>query len=492
MPTRGQNWQDVQQAALPIIGTAARTENETIMLAVDKHLDMPLRMYASTPVSRVVQIGNIRVEAGDQRRKSIPHIGSIIPAFVSGTVTLPSASGGNITFSTGGSTPIPLTLANDTYVNVLVYLDAAGNLGAYVGTPNASEAALLPPPGVRGTFAVGYIRVFNNAGTIENVSNAHLTQFAGGGGGSGSGNANTLLETFKNAGLDLPYELMTPVVFDNDESAFTDSSSTGAFSVVSRSFEFGSAGQTFVSKQMLDQGEFLDDGLVATQIDLIVAWTPGKVDTAATYWASRDGGANYEQITMERVGNGTDTYMGRLIPSAANADDLRIKIVSSAGSKSLDGMAVFYRNIDAGQMVFGRSNFEVQNFDSNSTNEFTLTRFIPDPALLLAVCDGDTYKLGDFTLDGHKVTFAAGFFDEPVTKQKSILFLQIMPGSNDSSTVNAALLAANHLGSTDPNIDRSDIGGGLGGRGIILRRPDGALREITLDNDDNLVPRVIA
>lgn len=43
------------------------------------------------------------------------------------------------------------------------------------------------------------------------------------------------------------------------------------------------------------------------------------------------------------------------------------------------------------------------------------------------------------------------------------------------------LLAGNFLGSTDPVLDKSQ-----NGRGIFLRRPDGTLREITIDNSDNI------
>jgi hypothetical protein len=53
--------------------------------------------------------------------------------------------------------------------------------------------------------------------------------------------------------------------------------------------------------------------------------------------------------------------------------------------------------------------------------------------------------------------------------------------SFDNSDRNAAILAANNLGSTDPSIDHSQ-----NGRGIYLRRPDGTLREITIDNSDNI------
>lgn len=46
---------------------------------------------------------------------------------------------------------------------------------------------------------------------------------------------------------------------------------------------------------------------------------------------------------------------------------------------------------------------------------------------------------------------------------------------------NAELLAANYLGSIDSSLDKSSAG-----RGIFLRRPDGTLREITIDDNDQI------
>ena len=42
-------------------------------------------------------------------------------------------------------------------------------------------------------------------------------------------------------------------------------------------------------------------------------------------------------------------------------------------------------------------------------------------------------------------------------------------------------MAENHLGSQDGSQDLS-----IAGRGIILRRPDGTLRELTIDDLDNI------
>jgi hypothetical protein len=62
------------------------------------------------------------------------------------------------------------------------------------------------------------------------------------------------------------------------------------------------------------------------------------------------------------------------------------------------------------------------------------------------------------------------------------VFDQTTGGAFDNSDLNGLLLANNHLGSTDTSIDKS-----VNGRGIFLRRPDGTLREICIDDSDNIV-----
>jgi hypothetical protein len=479
---QGQNWQDVQDAALPIIGTPARSTDEVIMSSIDRHLDTPLRLSVNSPVARVVNIGSIGVVSGDLRNKAIPPIGALLPAYPGTSFTLPAASGGNIDF--GGGNTYPLTLGVGLYVYILVYINAAGGNGVVIGVPDATPANLVVPPPVPGTFSIGLVRAHNVAGVIQNLSNEDLTQFVGGGGSGGGGGAggSSIVETFKNMALDMPYELLTPVVFDTDEDDFVDATSTGVFSVVTRMFEFLAASSTLVSKQLLDQVEFIADGQDVGQIDLVAVWTPGHVDTAAVYQASRNGGANWETITMERIGNATDTFIGRLIFSDAYADtsDLRIKITSSAES-SLEAFGVYYMNTDPGVAITGMKNFEVQTFNSNTEKlspcEFVMTRFIPDPDMLLVVCDGRTYQYGDFAIDGYKITFPDRFFETPDSKTMFIRFMHVGAGSFDNADMNANLMATNHLGSTDLNLDRS-----LPGRGIIQQAPNGSKYEVGVDN----------
>lgn len=164
--------------------------------------------------------------------------------------------------------------------------------------------------------------------------------------------------------------------------------------------------------------------------------------------------------------------------------DLRVRITSSASDVQLKGYGVFYSRQD--QVVTGIKNREVQQFDGTVDNysTFTLTNFLPDPDLLKVyhVETGQVYMYGTggFSLNGYQVVFASDTFNGLGTV--TLVFDQLAGTSFDNSDQNAALLAANFLGSTDASIDRSQ-----NGRGIFLRRPDGTLREITIDDSDNIV-----
>jgi hypothetical protein len=164
--------------------------------------------------------------------------------------------------------------------------------------------------------------------------------------------------------------------------------------------------------------------------------------------------------------------------------DLRVRVTSVGAASKLEGYGLFYNKTLSGKVADGQINVEVFEIDGDDDEtEFTLSKFMPHPDLLKVydVNSGQVYTYGAFALDGHKVIFESGQFYSPGETIK-LRFMQVEGTVFDGSDANAALLAANFLGSTDPSIDRSQ-----NGRGIFLRRPDGTLREITIDNSDNIV-----
>lgn len=164
--------------------------------------------------------------------------------------------------------------------------------------------------------------------------------------------------------------------------------------------------------------------------------------------------------------------------------DLRVRVTSSIANAQLAAVGVLYNNQQSS--LGGVKNREVFAFDGGTNpNTFTLTTFLPDPDLLMVfeVKTGQVYVNGSggMTISGQNLVFPANTFNKP-GESVTLVAVQPLGNSFDNSDRNIALLAANHLGSTDPGIDQS-----VNGNGIFLRRPDGTLREIAIDNNDNIV-----
>jgi hypothetical protein len=284
-------------------------ELDDILESIDDELTMPLRMLQNFPADRILNIENIIVENSETgRKRTIPPIANLLPAFTSGTVEFPATSGGTIVVTPG--TDATLTLTDNYYIKVGINLDATGDLNLTFGQEATTITNATNPPTVPNTFAIGYVIIWNNGGSIYNVVNSYIYQYVGGGGGgSGTGDANSFLETLKNMLQDSVYELTTPIIFSIDADSFVDGSSTGSYSLVSNTFEMAS-GETFVSTQLLDSAEFLDEGLDVKEVDLAVKWASGNIDESATYEVSRDGGVNWQTASLMRVGDGTSTWVG--------------------------------------------------------------------------------------------------------------------------------------------------------------------------------------
>lgn len=288
---------------------AGQSELDNLLDSLDLELTPPLRMDASNPVDLVVSIGPaIVANTETNRNRTIPHIGSLLPnSFASGTVTFPATSGNTITVSPGNNGT--LTVTSNNYIKILIYMDANGDLNVLPGVENAVEANATVLPAPNNTLPIGYVTLFNNAGTIDNIAQSKIYQFGtGAGGASGTGNADSIVETLKNRLLDSPFEAVTPNVFRTDEDNLIDGSSTGAYSLVTNNFAFGAAAETMVSIQMLDSA-FLTSGKGVNEVELMAFWDLANIDTAATYAVSRNGGNEWQTITMSRV-DSTELYRG--------------------------------------------------------------------------------------------------------------------------------------------------------------------------------------
>lgn len=164
---------------------------------------------------------------------------------------------------------------------------------------------------------------------------------------------------------------------------------------------------------------------------------------------------------------------------------LKLRVTGGTADSAIRGYGLFYNTISNATLYSeGYQDFKVSfNGYTENLNEFTLP-FTPDKRLLSVYEQntGQVYKHGVFAISGNKVIFPSNTFSKP--EQITLLFEQInivnfeLPLSSDKAY---ALMVENNLGSTNASLDNS-----ANGRGIFLRRPDGTLREITIDNEDNI------
>jgi hypothetical protein len=211
---------------------------------------------------------------------------------------------------------------------------------------------------------------------------------------------------------------------------------------------------------------------VALNVNTVASSAPFMNRFNGTTWSAVPGNTSNMDLILK----------GRLL-------DLRVRLIApraAAYPAAADGYGVFYNLQDTGLVGATRKNQRFV-FDSVADNlsTFVITAFDVDPDLISCfyVEAGQVFKVPAFTVQGNTISFPANSFNGGgVSSTVTLIFDQNAGGTFDNSDANARLLAANFLGSTDPSIDRS-----YPGRGTFMRRPDGTLREVALDNSDNLV-----
>ena len=577
---------------------------------------------------------------GDQQEDRSAYLRSDLPVTWTGTQLIFSSDivlevvntkSGTVTQHTILASASPLSLSNGQSAWIAINrLSASENVTLQTGAVPAQSQAnkdVFIVARRQDASSVGYLHLPLHKQVLEPGQTVRL-----GASGAGTGGANETLETLKNRFLDSPFELLTPNIFSVNEDNLVDGSSTGEYSLVDKSFNLDTIGETMVSSQMLDPDEFLSDPASLGHAELMVFWKEGFVDPIATYEVSRNGGNAWQAVDMERVGttelfrgihsfstesnqtvlseaavSGQDTLNATTIQELAqkivltdaaeirsiellmnkaaaavgnifvqirtdNAGepsdtvltesnaisiaslstgnitvtanfttvlaagtyhivlrtdaaykagtmdlswrrgtgaegrsyngtvwattgfdygfnalgielDLRVRITSATTDVKLTGYGIFYKK-SVGNLVTGLREIEVFKFSGDlNTTDFAVSNFTVNPEQLKVydVNTGKVYRYGIFAVDGNTVKFDSGQFLSP-GETITLMFDQTSGGAFDTSDVNGLLLASNHLGSSDPNIDKSQ-----NGRGIFLRRPDGTLREIAIDDSDNIV-----
>lgn len=334
MPTRFDTRQSINHTILARLSGLADTELDDLLASINTEVTPPLALSA-VGTNRVVNIANIlATNASTGITRTIPPISNTLPVFASGTVTFTSP-GPSVTATPSAGSPVNFTVANGNYIKIGINIDASGSLVVQAGTEGASAAAATVPPLVPNTFGIGYVIIHSTGGTIDNILNSTIVQYVGGGGGSGSGDANSFLETIKADLRESSWQLATPNIFSVNADDLIDGTSTGAYSLVTQNYQFSAGAEFMLSTQMLDANEFLNAGRDVDSIQLLTQWDLAYIDTAATYEVSRNGGNEFQSVTMERIGT-TDTCVGTLVFATEAADQSLVTQAATTTTATLN------------------------------------------------------------------------------------------------------------------------------------------------------------
>lgn len=204
-----------------------------LLLSMNFEFSQAFELYSNSTPNLVLNIGsNVVSNSQTGYRHSTPPINKQFPSFTSGTITLPSASGGTILVSPTVSTNPTLSISANAFIKALIECDSQGNLSVSLGNEGATEA-LATFPGVNPTaFQVGLVIIQTVSGVVQSVTPSRVIQFQGGG-GSGSSDGSGVLEPIPG------YEWLQFDEFDDtlssSDSTVTSTSYTNASFDLSKS-----------------------------------------------------------------------------------------------------------------------------------------------------------------------------------------------------------------------------------------------------------------
>lgn len=340
-----------------------------MMTRLDNELDLPLRLSATVPESSKLLIRKNRVASGDGGDRSLPPNGTDFNSYLDTTIdfhSIGAVSGGTV-LRDGLAFSLPTVTVGQFVRMGLSYVDASNSVDTTFSPASVSVSGLTDAGTLLGALTgtkLGYLDLQSDgvssfkspgsvSGWIENSVGGipYIHRFiagGGGGGGSGTGDASTIRTELENQLQESIYQLLTPIDFGVDLGTFVDPSSTGTYAA--SHFNFAVSGQTFVSIDMFDSAEFLAAPTIPTSVDLTVFWNPLKIDTAAVYQVSRDGGVNYQTVTMTRDGLGTNAYSGKLNFAAETDSSLSSNSAAETSTYELNtgGQAAYQTSFTLG------------------------------------------------------------------------------------------------------------------------------------------------
>lgn len=162
-------------------------ELDDLLRSINSELTPIFEIRANNPANLTVNIGPRDLQNPTSNyRRTVPPIKLGIPN-LTGTpnIAFPSADGGNVVATPGNT--IVLNCPSGQYTPVLVCVTKDNQIFVSQGAPAASASAALnnTPKLKSGHLPIGVIVVFNDSGTIANITPDRIYQFGSGGGGAG-------------------------------------------------------------------------------------------------------------------------------------------------------------------------------------------------------------------------------------------------------------------------------------------------------------------
>lgn len=162
---------------------ASDKELDDILRAVDEGTIQPFEVSASSPADLTVSIGASTVTNSENNySKSGGYAGKVMPVLSSGSIIFPSVDSGAISVTPGDN--ITLNCPSGNYQKILIYINGLSEIGLLQGTPDASASNVSVPAPPSNSLPIAWIQLYNDAGTIDNISQDAIYMFTGGAGGS--------------------------------------------------------------------------------------------------------------------------------------------------------------------------------------------------------------------------------------------------------------------------------------------------------------------
>lgn len=192
---------------------------------------------------------------------------------------------------------------------------------------------------------------------LVDIENSAIKQLGVGAGGGAAGAAagDLFVQDLKFELKDSPYMLVDHQIADVDGADKMDGASTGAYSIADKAYKLQSA-ETLISTDHLDPDLFLTKKVDINKVAVTAQWYADGIDDAAVWEVSRDGGNEYQAISMARIGL-TNVYHG-ILEFATEASDQTLdeyNVSNADGTLALDDT----NNIERSQEFTVDANYNV-------------------------------------------------------------------------------------------------------------------------------------